>query len=367
MERFFYEAKSSEVADIHIYGVIGVNDQFWGEGTNNTAFALVSLLKNLEKTYKRINIHINSPGGDIATGLAVYNTIKNSKAEIHTYNDGLVASMASIVMLPGKTHMSKTSILHFHSAGTRTEGNINDHLMAIEALSVFESTLHQAIADRSGMDIEAIKTKWFDGKEHYLTADMAMEFGFIDILEEGAVKVPAAVDQLQNMSFEQVTALYNESVTAKKEESFIAKIKSIFSNSNINSKQVDMGKPLVLKAKLAIMLALIGRQEFIVNADNKIELEIDEAFRFNDELEAKDNQIVDLKQENFQLNAQVDALKAKNDLLQSIIDATPQTAANPKGGDNSVIAEPEGEVTVLDDEMSQKIHALNKQNNMYGN
>lgn len=105
---FRYEAQNDTEVDIHIYGAIGWDESYNNEGTNNTAYALVSLIKRLDKAYSRINIHINSPGGLISEGLAIYNTLKAAKAEIHTYNSGLTASMASIIMLAGITHMAKT-------------------------------------------------------------------------------------------------------------------------------------------------------------------------------------------------------------------------------------------------------------------
>ena len=114
LKKFFNVQQTSEnEVTIHIYGVIGLDEAWWDEGTNNVAFAIVTLIRDLEKQYGIIHIRINSPGGYIDDGLAIYNAIKYSVAETHTYNDGIVASMAGIIFVAGKvTHAPKTSIHH---------------------------------------------------------------------------------------------------------------------------------------------------------------------------------------------------------------------------------------------------------------
>jgi ATP-dependent Clp endopeptidase proteolytic subunit ClpP len=358
---FYFEAKSEQEADLHIYGPIGSNNANYGDGTNNTAYALVSLIKRLDKVYSRINIHINSPGGAIDEGLAIYNTIKQAKAEIHTFNSGLTASMASILMLAGTSHMPKTSIYHLHRASTMAWGNVNDFEQTIEALKTFESTLKQAISEKTGMEIKDIEKKWFDGKEHYMTAEQAAEYGFVDNLEETKAKTPASLENLQTMKFNQVMELYNEVSNTNQEPKFWDKVKSMFIEPANNLKSDNnMPQKLAFRAKLTILLALIGLQEFILNAENKVEMDLDHAYKINDELEAKTNEINNLKVENGVLREEQERLQANILELQAKLDGKPSDGVvTTRAADNST-ADDANAIKDLDKETSDKLKAYNK-------
>ena len=201
--------KTEDEVTIHLFGEVGWNNTWWGDGTNNEAWAFVKLLKDLDKDYKTVHLHINSPGGDIAQGLAIYNTIRDMKAEVHTHNRGLVASMATIIYLAGDiTHHPKTAISHFHRASTIVWGNANDMEQTIKTLETFESTLIEAISRRTSLSAEEIKTKWLTtGEDYYLTGDEMKELGFVDhITDDNKAKPP--VEDFSN--FKNVIAAYSK-------------------------------------------------------------------------------------------------------------------------------------------------------------
>lgn len=92
-----------------MYGYIGLE-----EITSN---AFVKELKSLEKIASKINLRINSGGGNIFEGITMFNAIRNSKAEIRAYVDGLAASMATVLALaPQKVYMSKAAMFMTHRA-----------------------------------------------------------------------------------------------------------------------------------------------------------------------------------------------------------------------------------------------------------
>lgn len=368
---FNYSAKtnSKDVVDIHIFGIIGLNEKWYGDGTNNKAYALVSLIKRLDKEYARINVHINSPGGSIADGLAIYNALKACKAEIHTYNAGLVGSMASIIMLAGTTHFPKTSIYHLHAALTVTEGNIRDHQKSIESLEVFESTLKTAIANRTGLTVEEVHAKWFDGSDYFMNGETAHELGFVDELEDLAAEPPVEENQLKNMSYPQIMNLY-QTEEEKPKKGFLDSVKegaksllNITNNSNNsnNSKNLDtMSNPLKIKAKLTVLLAVFGLQEFVLNATNKIEMEIDDAYAINDALEEKDRQIIALTEEKAAFDEKLTAKDTEIANLKAKLEDKPlENGVNPKGGDNYTGGTAD---TEWNDDASAKLKEYNKKN-----
>ena len=85
-----------------------------GEYSDVTAAAIVRELMEAEASGKRIDVRINSNGGDVYTGIAIFNALRGSKADIHIYVDGIAASMASVIALCGKpVEMSKYAAQRF--------------------------------------------------------------------------------------------------------------------------------------------------------------------------------------------------------------------------------------------------------------
>jgi len=356
--KFSYKASAeAEAVDVFIYGVIGYDESYWDEGTNNTSFHFVNLVKKLEKQYNRINVHINSPGGYISEGLAMFNALKASTAEIHTYNDALTASMGSIIFLAGTTHMPKTAIFHLHSASTWVSGNKFDLQQAIEELETFEKTLIAAISSRVDMTDEEIEAKWFDGKEYYYNGAEAQALGFIDHIDESTVQPPANKATLENMAFEKVVALYQQEPEENK-RSFIDKIVSIVNNRNTDKTPSNMK----YSAKLSTVLAVLALSEFELNANNNAELSIEDLHKIEDNTNNLENKLKAAEEAKAQLEKDLKAANEAKAALQAKLDGKPGTPpANPKNSDGET-PDDDGEVLDLDDETSKKIQNWNKEN-----
>ncbi len=364
MRKPYFSYKQNQTdnsVDIHIYGVIGYDESYWDEGTNNTAYSLVSLIKRLDKNYDRLNIHINSPGGFINDGLAIYNTLKACKADVHTYNSGFVGSMASIIILAGITHFPTTSIYHLHRASSGVIGNINDMEAKIEALKVYESTLQTAIAEKTGLTKEEVITNWFDGKDHFMTAEDAKSFGFVDNLEnETIVEPPVNLAKMQDMKYDAIVALYDKQPDNEK-ENFLTKLKSFFTaenKSNHNNKNHKSMK--TLKAGVTALIAFLALSELKLNDENNVELSIDEAINLNTEFEKLQSKADELElekealiEEKITLESEITALKAKIEGTEVKDDTTPKTT-------DVTNANNDDKYTEISDEISNKIKELNK-------
>jgi len=288
MAKLFSLKENQDSADISIYGIIGYNEEFFGDGTNNKAYPFISLIKDLEKKYKRINIHINSPGGIIDDGLAIYNTIKNSSSEIHTYNDGITASMASIIMLAGHVkHFNRSSVFHLHSPWTITVGNKKQHDESIKQLDTYENVLIQTLKENTSLDEEAIKNKWFDGNDHFMSADEAKEFGFADEIIEKPLK----------NQFKAAASLnYEDIYNSFRKKTFSEKVTNFFKSNNqvpnSNQKRKTMNK--IFKTLMAFLFvdALIENEEEKIVLDkaqiSKIEFELSR-------LQTSENSLIEAK------------------------------------------------------------------------
>lgn len=202
--------KAEQSVDILIYGVIG--DSWFEESI--TARQFVADLKALEKDHKRINVRINSPGGSVWDGLPIFNAIRNSSSEIHTYNDGLCASMAAIILLAGKTvHSADNALLMLHSPISGCYGNAGDFEQVVEMLNKVQDSLISCITSRNtGKTADEIKVAYFDHKDHFLTADEALTENFIDEIVKGSNKVS---DKIKNLTHDQVIDQFNNLVKGR--------------------------------------------------------------------------------------------------------------------------------------------------------
>ena len=207
MSRFFNIQTDAEgVCTIFLYGDIG---DYYEVQSGRVARELLEA----EKAGSRIHVRINSNGGDVYCGIAIYNAIKNSKADVHIYVDGIAASMASVIALCGKpVEMSKYARLMLHSVSGGCYGNKKEMQKCIEEIESLEDSLGDIYAARLGMTKEEVKATFFDGEDHWLTADDALRLGFIDGIYD-AEPVPAGSTP------EQIYTLFNNRLTEPQNKS----------------------------------------------------------------------------------------------------------------------------------------------------
>lgn len=197
MNRFFNIIPGEDTCCILLYGDIGDN---YGAVTSGQ---ITRELMAAESAYKNIDIRINSVGGEVYTGIAIFNALRASKANITLYVDGVAASMASVIALCGKpVYMSRYARLMLHSVSGGCYGNKKDLKEVLEQMESLEDTLCQMYAERLGKDTAAVKAAYFDGTDHWLTADEALSLGLIDGIYD-ADPVP------EDSTPEQIYAIFN--------------------------------------------------------------------------------------------------------------------------------------------------------------
>ncbi|EDY4535461.1 Clp protease ClpP [Salmonella enterica] len=167
---FRMQASADNEADIYIYDEIG----YWGV----TAHQFVNDLKALGDI-THINLHINSPGGDVFDGIAIFNALKHHGAAITVHIDGLAASMASVIAMVGNpVIMPENTMMMIHKPWGFAGGDANDMRDYADLLDKVESALIPAYAEKTGKTTEEVAAMledetWMDGKE-------CLEHGFAD-------------------------------------------------------------------------------------------------------------------------------------------------------------------------------------------
>lgn len=244
---------SKRTAEILLYGTIGYD---WWSGGGITANSFEKEISALEKDddVDEIHIRINSPGGSVFEGTAIYNRIARSKKTVHTFNDGIAYSMGAIVLLAGKKVFAakmSTTLLHCCSGGAW--GNVRDLKQAIEMMEKLDKTLASAIAQKTGLSLKEVEDKWMNYDDHTLTAEEAIEAKLIDELLDYNASVPA---NLKAMSTEQIFQHYSNMSREKEKKGFLESIVSAITekltpqNKNTQNKvEMDFKNSLDILAK----------------------------------------------------------------------------------------------------------------------
>jgi len=165
---FAIEAKSADSAEISIFDEIGG----WGISVQQFKDAF-----DLVRDKKDITVYINSPGGSVTEGMALYNILASARAKVTIEVIGLAASIASIIALAGKELiMDEGTYLMIHNPWTITWGEADELRKTADVLDKMRGELINIYSSRSGIDAEEIGQMMDD--ETWLTADEAMEKGF---------------------------------------------------------------------------------------------------------------------------------------------------------------------------------------------
>ncbi|WP_366509398.1 ClpP-like prohead protease/major capsid protein fusion protein [uncultured Pluralibacter sp.] len=167
---FRMRASAGNEADIYIYDEIG----YWGV----TAKQFVSDLKALGDI-SHINLHINSPGGDVFDGIAIFNALKHHGAAITVHIDGLAASMASVIAMVGDpVIMPENTMMMIHKPWGFAGGDANDMRDYADLLDKVESVLIPAYAAKTGKTTDEIAAMLDD--ETWLDGNDCLAMGFAD-------------------------------------------------------------------------------------------------------------------------------------------------------------------------------------------
>lgn len=177
--RSWYAIKQldADVAEISLYDEIGL----YGV----PAKQFIADLKALEAS--TIRVCINSPGGDVFDAIAIYNSLVSDRRRIETRVDGLAASAAAFIAMAGATvSIAEHAVLMIHNSWGVAIGDKHDMRNMADVLARVDSQINEIFVRATGKTKAQIAA-WLDA-ETWLTADEALEFGFVDtvIRDSGA-------------------------------------------------------------------------------------------------------------------------------------------------------------------------------------
>ena len=164
---------------------------FLGEEVNDVTASLIvaqMLFLESEDPDKDIYLYINSPGGSITSGMAIYDTMQYIKPDVSTICIGMAASMGAFLLTAGakgKRFALPNSEIMIHQPLGGTRGQATDIQIHAERILRMKEKLNKIMAERSGQDLEKVKAD--TERDYFMSAEEAKEYGLIDEVIENRV------------------------------------------------------------------------------------------------------------------------------------------------------------------------------------
>ena len=151
-----------------------------GDHLANLVMAQLLFLQ-FENRNQDISLYINSPGGSITAGLAIYDTMQFIKCDIATYCIGQAASMGAVLLAagtPGKRYALPHSRAMIHQPWGGAEGTVEDVVIQAAEIQRNKQALHEILARHTGQSVERIAAD--SDRDNYMDADEAKAYGLVD-------------------------------------------------------------------------------------------------------------------------------------------------------------------------------------------
>ena len=150
------------------------------------------LLLDADDSDRDISLYINSPGGSVTSGLAIYDTMQYVNADVATICVGLAASMGQFLLCagaPGKRYALPHSRILMHQPSGQMQGQAADIAIQAEQIIYLKRMMAERIAHHTGQPVERIEAD--SDRDRWFTAQEALDYGFIDRVIERASQAPA--------------------------------------------------------------------------------------------------------------------------------------------------------------------------------
>lgn len=178
-KNYYSMTQSGNSATINIYGDITSFPWLEGDVSANKLSKQLDELNDVSE----INVYINSYGGEVAEGLAIYNALKRHKAKVKTYCDGFACSIASVIFMAGEERiMNESSLLMIHNAWSFVQGNAEELRKQADDLEKITQASVTAYKAHSTLSEEEIKDLM--DKETWILPEEATEWGFATAIEK---------------------------------------------------------------------------------------------------------------------------------------------------------------------------------------
>lgn len=153
------------------------------EVNNVTASLIVAQLLYLEgqDASKDISLYINSPGGSVTDGMAIYDTMQYIKCDVSTICIGMAASMGAFLLAAGtkgKRMALPNAEIMIHQPSAGTQGQITDMAIHLKRLEIIKGRMNRILSENTGKPLDVVTADC--ERDNFMSADEAVEYGLID-------------------------------------------------------------------------------------------------------------------------------------------------------------------------------------------
>ena len=248
------KADADERAEIYVYGNIGDK---WDE---NGVIAADFVRDIAALDVAGITLRINSFGGSVPDGLAIYNALKRHPAPVDVIVDGVAISCASYIAMAGDTiTFAENAQMMIHAPWSFAMGNAAELREQADVLDRYAKAMAGAYADKSGLAADAILADYLDGKDHWLSAQEALDAGFADAISE-PMKIAASLARSFDLSrFAAPQATPAAAITPEKEKTMnentpaAAAAPAFARTKEMNAEVLAMFKPFASREGVAAL------------------------------------------------------------------------------------------------------------------
>ena len=161
---------------------------FLGEEVTDVSASLVVaqlLFLESEDPGKDISLYINSPGGSVTAGMAIYDTMHYIKCDVSTICIGMAASMGAFLLssgAKGKRLALPNAEIMIHQPSAGTQGQITDMAIHLKRLEIIKKRMNKILSENTGKPLEVVTADC--ERDNFMSAEEAMEYGLIDTVIE---------------------------------------------------------------------------------------------------------------------------------------------------------------------------------------
>lgn len=272
---------------IMIYGDIGD----WGAVRPDD---IVGEIMSAEREGRSIDIRINSVGGEVYAALAIFNALRASRADVTIYIDCLAASAASVIAGCGKpVKIASNGRIMIHSVRGGVEGTADEIKSYVAEMEQLENILCDIYSRRTGLGAEDVRARYFDGSDHWLSAQEALRMGFVDEIFDIA-DVAQAAPQNGEATPRQICNAYTRSYI----NSLNIKNQTMFSKLKARPRFTDCADEAAALSEVARLENEAAQAQALREERDALRAECDELRAQNDEYHRREQEAAETEIRN---------------------------------------------------------------------
>lgn len=259
------KAKRKESFEMYLYGIIG-------RGLDIDTNELITTIESKRKEGVRsFTFYVNSDGGEVAQGSALFNYLDRTDVDITWVVDGIAASMMAVLITNPKHRVkaARHAKFMYHRVSGYVYGNSDETRAAADMMDNFERTLIEMTASRIGKTAEETRSLYFDGVDHWLSAEDAVQAGLCDEI----VNTNMNLNELDHITdARSAYNFYNNQIINLKQQKMDEKAFAMALNMSETSSEAEMldGLRSVVNERETLRQQLQAEKEKVSGLENRI-------------------------------------------------------------------------------------------------